>query len=293
MSDPLDTIASGLKTVSLDAAEPESQFYLLTSDAERLAVDPELLASHSTVFKDLLEIGSAEGGERECKVSETAQEIQLLVHTLETGGINDCSATSLKALARLGDKYNVRKVVSALYEHLLSLLLSSPVLVCAVAEEAGLNSLTTLAANNTLALQLEECVGYQDLSFVARCRLERYHLAKVEAARSSLVNLSKRKPCNCFRSDWHPRDAIDSYEGVRDECLLACMGRLSPASLPHEMLRREIDVRNGRWRAGKKDCEGCTKRFAKDVVEVRDSWRGKKVEFVGLPTSIYLACRRI
>lgn len=105
--------------VSLDDSASDATFYLLTSDAERVAVDTHLLASNSTVFKDLLEIGSAEGGNKTCKVAETVQEIRLLVKTLETSKIDDRSADTLKVLARLGDKYDIRKVVSALQEELV------------------------------------------------------------------------------------------------------------------------------------------------------------------------------
>jgi hypothetical protein len=119
MSNPLDTNASRLQSVSLDTAEHDTSVSLLTSDAERVAVDAHFLASHSTVFKDLLNIGLEEGGERVCQVSETAEEINLLMQTLDTGKIEDHSARSLKVLARLGDKYDVLQVVEALHEKLL------------------------------------------------------------------------------------------------------------------------------------------------------------------------------
>jgi hypothetical protein len=174
-----------------------------------------------------------------------------------------------------------------------------------------MRSLMELAAKNTLDLKLEESAGYQDHSSVARYRLvssspirsrfaapaysldlsflaqERYHLARIEAARCALASLSRRKACNCFRDDYRPRDAIDSYEAIRDESLLASLRQLTPSAVPHAMLREEIDSRNGRWRG----CLGCKKRFQLDVTEVKDSWTRIKINLVSTATPFKLKQR--
>jgi hypothetical protein len=65
-------MATGLKSVLLDTADLDTTFFLLTSDAKQVAVNPDLLASHKRVSesKHLLDIGSVEGAERVCQISE-------------------------------------------------------------------------------------------------------------------------------------------------------------------------------------------------------------------------------
>lgn len=58
------------------------------------------------------------------------------------------------------------------------------------------------------------------------------------------------------------------------------MGELKPSTVPHKLLREEIDERKCRWPGGKHGCKGCKARFAKDVAEVKDSWMGRSIDFV-------------
>lgn len=48
MSDPLDTIASGLQSVSLDGSEPGGTFYLITRTPSESRLTPSLISSPLT-----------------------------------------------------------------------------------------------------------------------------------------------------------------------------------------------------------------------------------------------------
>lgn len=104
---------------------------------------------------------------------------------------------------------------------------------------------------------------------------ERYHLAHIEAARACLTFPVLGKNCHCTYRYSDRRNYSDSDKGIWEECLLACYKNLKANSVPHEMMRDEVNGRGGRWA----DCPSCATRLSSKIAEVRRAWeesgRGK------------------
>jgi hypothetical protein len=82
LSASLDTLSlfseSSVPSLLSPSAETNT-FTLLCSDGSHISVDPSLLSSTSSVFRDVFAAGS---GEKSCAVSETKEEIEMLVEAL-------------------------------------------------------------------------------------------------------------------------------------------------------------------------------------------------------------------
>jgi hypothetical protein len=108
-SDDLSTALDAL-SISPICSPPsaESTFTLICSDGERISVDSKLLSASSSVFRDMLEVGSGEG---ECEVSESKEEMRLLLNVQQGQSIpTDASEKYWDALRCFSDKYEVTVV---------------------------------------------------------------------------------------------------------------------------------------------------------------------------------------
>jgi hypothetical protein len=102
---PIDAL--DMPPLSLD-----SSFILLTSDKKVISVCAALLFSSSTVFRDMLLL-AADDGEAHCKVSETAEEVELFVEALK-GDSRVLSGKEWVALFAMMDKYEVKTLRTVL-----------------------------------------------------------------------------------------------------------------------------------------------------------------------------------
>jgi hypothetical protein len=83
LSDHLSNLSLAVNTPLPDdnslSSSAESTFILVCSDGKRVSVDVDSLGLASSVFGDLLEMGS---GQRECEISESSTEIGLFLVSL-------------------------------------------------------------------------------------------------------------------------------------------------------------------------------------------------------------------
>lgn len=77
-------------------------FHLHTSCGSLIPVDSQILAVHSSVFRDLLKLPGEQ--DDKCEVSESKEEIELMLQVLEEPK-NSYNLVELETIARLSDKY--------------------------------------------------------------------------------------------------------------------------------------------------------------------------------------------
>lgn len=100
-------------TTRLHGYSSTNSFHLITSDDTRVPVSKQLLAAHSTVFRDMIELPDAK--EDECKVAESKEELELMITVLE-GRHSALNLEQLRQLQILSDKYDsvlLREIVKS------------------------------------------------------------------------------------------------------------------------------------------------------------------------------------
>lgn len=100
---------NSFSTLHLHSRSPPPIAYIVSSDGDRIPVEPHLLAAQSTLWR--IDNGFYEDKEEynERRVLETSEKIRLFLLVLDTG--TDEGPDSLRTLWELGEKYRARKVV--------------------------------------------------------------------------------------------------------------------------------------------------------------------------------------
>jgi hypothetical protein len=87
-------------------ADFTSPFTLISADSHSFSIDPLKLAGVSTVFRDML---SSAGGERECKLSESKEEVERFLKAVEKGEVPG-GEEEWYGVFKMADKYDAALV---------------------------------------------------------------------------------------------------------------------------------------------------------------------------------------
>lgn len=84
-----------------------SDFTLITSDGESLPVNRDLLKAHSTVFRDMLDVPQPPSKKDSCAITESTDQLQLLVDVVMGVGNVDWDHKQLDSALVLAEKYDI------------------------------------------------------------------------------------------------------------------------------------------------------------------------------------------